>query len=247
MITFAMDHKFLTLLREVRGDRILLPIDETEAAKRDFARKVRMLKELRIMRYIDFHEAHAVPDNTVDFESYHAVGPVYLTNLGVREIEVALLIEPVGELKDKLEELSLDMCVADFGRALDTLVSDPAQSLANASSCFESIAKAILDYFNAPYPKDQSIQSLFASALKCLKLNPADATLPEIKRLCGGLLNVASAVGVLRTQNSAAHGKSERQQVASTGEARLAINALATVGIYLLEIAKEQQHSDDDI
>lgn len=244
-----MDAELLRLLREVKVSPVFQSKDESETEKRLFTRKIRMLKELKAFGYVYFHDAHAVPDHSVSFESYQAVGPVSLTQAGMRESELALLISPVNELKETLEDLSLDMCLADFSRALDSLPLDPAQSLANASSCFESIAKAILDQWDERYPSDQSMQNLFVAALKCLKLNPADTNVPEIKRLGGGLLNVASAVGVMRTQNSAAHGKGERQQVAGYAEARLALNALAAAGIYLLEISQEQmrrEEPDDD-
>ena len=152
-----------------------------------------------------------------------------------------LLIRDVEQLNETLDDLDLDKCLADFNRAMDSLANDAAQSLASVSSCFESIAKTILGDCSVAYPADENMQRLFAAALRCLALSPSEHTLPEIKRLCGGLLNVAAAVGVLRTQNSAAHGKGEGQQIASNAESRLAINALATLGIYLLEIAKERR------
>jgi hypothetical protein len=131
--------------------------------------------------------------------------------------------------------LSLPNVKADFERALSSIESDPAGAITSACSTLESAAKSILDGLGKPYPKDQSIQPLVIATLKELSLAPDQHSEAEIKRILGGLTNIAAGIGVLRTKYGDAHGKGTEFSELLPRHARLAVNSASTVGLFLLE------------
>lgn len=143
---------------------------------------------------------------------------------------------PVSELfESKILNLSLDRVRADFTRALSNVDADPAGAITSACSTLESIEKAILDNLGKPYPKDQSIQPLTRAVIEELKLAPDQYSESEIRRVLGSLTNIAAGIGVLRTKYGDAHGKGKEYIQLSPRHARLAVNALSTLGLFLLE------------
>ncbi|MDA2926867.1 abortive infection family protein [Acidobacteria bacterium AH-259-G07] len=65
-----------------------------------------------------------------------------------------------------------------------------------------------LDELKLPYPKDQSISPLVKEVQKHLNLSPAHKDIePYLKQILGGLQNVASGIGALRTHSGDAHGR----------------------------------------
>jgi hypothetical protein len=144
---------------------------------------------------------------------------------------------PVSDLyKEQILALSLEHCRQDYERALKNVDEDPSGAIASACSIVESTAKAILDKLGKSYPKDQSIQSLVTAVTKELNLAPDQHAEAEVKRVLGGLINVAAGIGVLRTKYSSAHGHGGSQLGLSSVHARLAVNSASTVGLFLLEI-----------
>lgn len=130
----------------------------------------------------------------------------------------------------------------DFERALSYVDTDAEQALGSASSTLESICKAVLDDFDAPHPKDESLQPLLKAVFDEMDLSPEGHADPDIKRVLGGLLNAAIGIGVLRTKYSSFHGKSNQQKRKRLSErhARLAVNSCTTVGLFLVETYRER-------
>ena len=149
-------------------------------------------------------------------------------------------IQSVISIRDYLGEKGLDACHEDFDRAYKSVVNDPAVAIASASSTLESICKAILDFFDQEYPKDESMSPLLKAVTKQLNLSPEQHADPEIKQVLGGLFSTGQGIGVLRTKFSMAHGVGAKQKRLSERHARLAVNACSTVGLFLLETYHER-------
>lgn len=146
------------------------------------------------------------------------------------------------DLADYLSQGGLEAAHEDFGRALNAIASDPAQAIASSSSTLESICKAILDHCGEEYPSDESLQPLVKAVCRVLDLSPEGRADADIKRILGGLQNAAFGIAVLRTKFSAAHGRGASQFRYKLGprHARLAVNAAATVGYFLIETYHEK-------
>ena len=154
------------------------------------------------------------------------------------ELEINLPTNAVIDADDLRKILSargLKVCEDDFNRALKDVNANPSQAIGNACTTLESICKAIIDAFDEDYPNDESLQSLLKKVLKLMKLSPESHADPEIKRILGGLVNVGAGLATIRTRYSTFHGKGKRQKRLEKRHAKLAINSLATVGLFLLE------------
>jgi hypothetical protein len=131
--------------------------------------------------------------------------------------------------------LSLPNVKADFERALSSIESDPEGAITSACSTLESVAKSILYGLGKQYTKYQSIQPLIFATLRELTLAPDQYSEAEIKRILGGLVNIAAGIGVLRTKYGDAHGRGTQFAQLLPRHARLAVNAASTIGLFLLE------------
>lgn len=136
------------------------------------------------------------------------------------------------------EILDYDNIKENFDKALQKCSNDTEGSLTSASSTLESLFKTILDELEIPYPKDKSISGLAKVVLKELNLSPDIHSDPEIKRILGGLTNIVSGIGVLRTGYGDAHGRGKRRVKLKLRHTKLVINSCATVGLFILETYK---------
>lgn len=146
------------------------------------------------------------------------------------------------ELVDYLANGGLEAAHDDFGRAMDSIDTDPAQAIASSCATLESICKAVLDACGESYPSDESLQPLVKAVCRVLDLSPEGKADPDIKRVLGGLQNSAFGIAVLRTKFSSAHGRGSTQFKYRLGprHARLAVNAASTVGYFLIETCHER-------
>jgi hypothetical protein len=161
-----------------------------------------------------------------------------------RDLELSVpppVDHPARALADYLQASGSATCREDFARALDAISTDPGSAVGLACTTMESICKAILDGLGVPFPSDESLQSLMKEVAKKLNLSPDAHADEDIKRVLGGLANVAAGLAVLRTKYSTFHGKGQRQYRLGTRHARLAINSLAAAGQFLLETYVEQR------
>ncbi|WLD91726.1 abortive infection family protein [Alkalihalobacillus sp. AL-G] len=149
-------------------------------------------------------------------------------------------IEVINQLDNLLQENFLKNIIDDFNRSVSNIEKDSDQAIASASSTLESICKSLLDFFSTDYPKDQSLSSLVSKTFSLLDLSSAAHSDAEIKRILGGLTNAGLGIGVLRTGYSSAHGKGSKQYRLGKRHARLVVNSMATIGIFLLETYYEK-------
>lgn len=129
----------------------------------------------------------------------------------------------------------MQVCREDFEKALRDVDVDAPNAIGMASTTLESICKAILDEFEVPYPNDESLQPLLKSVFQSMNLSPDGHADPDLKRVLGGLSNAGSGLAVLRTKYSTFHGKGVHQLRLEKRHARLAVNALTAVGMFLVE------------
>jgi hypothetical protein len=139
------------------------------------------------------------------------------------------------QLISQLGQMSMQVCRDDFEKALKDVETDPANAIGMASTTLESISKAILDALDVPYPNDESLQSLLKLVFQIMNLSPDGHADPDLKRVLGGLTNAGFGLAVLRTKYSTFHGKGVNQLRLEKRHARLAVNALTTVGMFLVE------------
>jgi hypothetical protein len=145
------------------------------------------------------------------------------------------VIDSTYVLENYFSDHGLEQCMRDFNRCLENISNDYDSAIGNASSTLESIFKAILDDMGEKYPKDESLSPLATDVFNKLNLSPSEHTNPEIKRILGGLLNAGLGIGTLRTKFSSFHGKGSNQKRLETRHARLVINSLTTIGLFVLE------------
>jgi hypothetical protein len=163
-----------------------------------------------------------------------------LTHEGYKVARALAPAPAAGPLADLLTGEGLHQCQRDFERALGSVATDPEQAIGSASSMLESICKAILERHGAELPANQSIQPLVKATLDRLDLAPGSEGESDIRSALKGLGAIAQSVGSLRTNSGAAHGRGPAHQPLQPRHARLAVNAAATVGLFLLETALEQ-------
>lgn len=137
-------------------------------------------------------------------------------------------------------------CRQDFNRALQDAETNPASAIGMACTTLESIYKAILDEMEKPYPKDESLQSLQKAVFQEMNLSPDAHADEDIKRTLGGLINVGAGIAALRTKYSTFHGKGAKQRRLVRRHARLAVNAMSTVGLFILETYQERLPDGSD-
>ena len=233
----SMDEAMMSVLLEVAAQETISRSRQDDESQRAFTEKVRVLKHLRSRGFVDFPDKAILQDHTSSGERYAAVGRVTLTYPGKLEIQKHGVLSFVPEMNQILDETRFAASKADFERAIAALMRDPAQAVASASSCMESIAKAVLDSKAIEYPRDESLGPLVNLAFDALQISPRSQEQLEFKKIYGGLLNSALAIGTVRTKYSSAHGKGNGQTTITFTEARLVVHALTTIGLYLLEIA----------
>lgn len=149
--------------------------------------------------------------------------------------ETSEIVPGTSQLITQLDKASMQICRDDFEKALRDVETDAPNAIGMASTTLESICKAILDAFKVPYPSDESLQPLLKSVFQTMNLSPDGHADPDLKRVLGGLSNAGAGLAVLRTKYSNFHGKGVHQLRLEKRHARLAVNALTTVGMFLVE------------
>ena len=132
----------------------------------------------------------------------------------------------------------------EWDRARQSVESDPADALTAANAMIEATYKYVLHGLALPLPEKQDVQHLASAVHKALDLAPDEEVDPDMRRCLGGLLNVALAIGALRTKVGDAHGRGPSTQNPDPRHARLAINAAGALCVFLLETYDAQSAAD---
>ena len=189
---------------------------------------------------VDHEMVDIVPSKWTYVERLLAKEPEGLVLRIARELELDLPNSSslaTVELKDFLQQGGYEAAGHDFERALNYVETDAEQAIGSASSTLESICKGILEKFGEACPKDESLSPLINAVFGRMDLSPEGHADPDIKRVLGGLVNAAVGLGVIRTKYSGFHGKSgeQKRKRLSVRHARLAVNSVSAVGLFLVE------------
>jgi hypothetical protein len=148
------------------------------------------------------------------------------------------------QLEEHIDRLDLRSVEQDIERAVGQAEADPEGSLTSACSTLESVCKCILDRLGVDYPAKKDVGNLVKAVQNELNLSPdRDDIPPDIKRILGGLGNIASGIGSLRTHAGDAHGRGETTYSVDSRVARLSIHAASTVAVFFIE-TWQKHHSE---
>lgn len=153
----------------------------------------------------------------------------------------------VSAFAEKTAILDFDTVQRDIARALASATDDPEDAATAASSLIESVCRSILVELGLPMPAKKDIDGLIRAVQEPLGLSPGRTDLPseiegDIRQVLGGLTSVAKGVGSLRTHAGDAHGRERGYRRIDARIARLALNAAATIALFLIETWERQQH-----
>ena len=149
--------------------------------------------------------------------------------------------EVTQSLITTVDSLSFESVKLDFEHAIEEASSNPEGALTSACSSVESTCKCILDKLGQPYPAKQDISSLVRAVQSHLNLSPDRHDAEEdIRRILGGLGNVAGGIGALRTHAGDAHGRGSKSYRIDTRIARLAIHSASTISLFFIETWQKQ-------
>lgn len=143
-----------------------------------------------------------------------------------------------------------------FEKAFREIESDPATACGLAVAALESIIKEILndERITIQYRDKGDIHKLMDDILKAYSLLPNSHILGEIRTLVSGLQKCATALGDIRGDKSSLHGhKTGDILISDSASAYFIVNAVTSIGLYLIQIYKNQypptylSSSDDDL
>jgi len=153
----------------------------------------------------------------------------------------------VAAFAEKTALLDFDTVQRDIARALASAADDPEDAATAACSLIESVCRSILVELNLALPVKKDIDGLVRAVQEPLGLSPGRMDLPaeienDIRQVLGGLTSVAKGIGALRTHAGDAHGRERGYRRIDTRIARLAINAAASLAMFLIETWERQQN-----
>ncbi|MCZ8271517.1 MAG: abortive infection family protein [Beijerinckiaceae bacterium] len=153
----------------------------------------------------------------------------------------------VAPFVEKTALLDFDTVQRDVARALASAANDPEDAATAACSLIESVCRSILVELNLPLPSKKDIDGLIRAVQQPLGLSPGRMDLPaeienDIRQVLSGLTSVAKGIGALRTHAGDAHGRERGFRRIDARIARLAINAAASIAMFLIETWERQQH-----
>jgi hypothetical protein len=119
---------------------------------------------------------------------------------------------------------------------------DPDGAITLARTTVESVLKHISDELEISYTSTDSLTSIYKSVTKRLKLSPDDHDEQIFKNILGGCSSIVNGLGEMRNIYGDAHGKGRAQRKPSSRHARLAVNASATLCLFLVETHNYRKH-----
>lgn len=129
----------------------------------------------------------------------------------------------------------------DFRRATESIESDPPDSITASCSMVEGVCKYILQELGATLPPEQTIRPLVHKVLEVLDLTPETQEDEDLRRVCGGLLNIAQRIGSLRTKYGDAHNSGPNGSIVIATYARLALGSALVLASFLIEVLDKQE------
>ncbi|WP_342107968.1 abortive infection family protein [Methylobacterium sp. SI9] len=155
----------------------------------------------------------------------------------------------ISELSVKSEHLGFDTVQRDIARAMLSLAEDPEDAVTAGCSMIESVCRSILTELGIPLPDKRDIDGLARAVQAPLGLSPGQKNIPaeverDVRQILGGITSVAKGVGALRTHAGDAHGREAGYPSLDVPTARFAINAAASLALFLIETWELRQKRD---
>lgn len=138
---------------------------------------------------------------------------------------------------------SYEFASRTFEKAFREIESDPDTACGLAVAALESIIKEILldDRIAIQSRNKGDIHKLMDDILKAYSLLPNNNILTEIRTLVTGLQKCATAMGDIRGDKSSLHGhKTGDIVISDAASAYFVVNAVTTIGLYLIQVYKKQ-------
>lgn len=138
------------------------------------------------------------------------------------------------EIKDKL---SSEYINSQIQFMTDNMEEHPYIAIGKAKELLETILKTILIEQNINVVKDAKLTSIDKEVRKLLNLSAEDntSTIPGVKQILGGLSSITTGLGELRNAFGDGHGKPASFISLPPRYAKLAVGAVNTYALFLLE------------
>lgn len=111
---------------------------------------------------------------------------------------------------------------------------DPSGAITMARTTTETVLKHLADKFGETYD-NETLPVLYKKIASKLNLSPNQHNEELFKKILGGCSSIADGLGNIRNVYGDAHGQGEKQIKPAIRHARLAVNAAATLCIFLIE------------
>lgn len=186
------------------------------------------------------------PRSSADWAGEKAKIERVLARFGLRyersgRIFGATVAAPSKNLAAKLRDLSFEAAEEEFDRAYRSVDADPPAAITAACAIVETLCKQYLVEHAIELPAKQTIQPLWKTVSKELKLSPDVVEDDDLKRILGGLSSIVDGVGSLRTHVGSAHGHVKRSYKVEPRHARVAVHAAHTLCMFMLEVMSAKQ------
>lgn len=131
----------------------------------------------------------------------------------------------------------------EWKKAIERRSTDPDGAMTLAKTMLESVCKHILDELQIAYKdeKELTLQKLYKTVSKELKLSPSQHTENEFKKILGGCSSIIDGLASIRGLVSDAHGTGKIKYKIAQRHSVLAINSAFTLIIFLADTYKARQ------
>jgi len=164
-------------------------------------------------------------------------------------IEIPGLIYSIPEIKGILVS-DYEVAHVTFENALKKVIDEPNTSICCANSALESIIKHICeDESIASCNQKNTLYDLTQHLLKEFKYFPDPSLNKNIKNIGSSLLNIAQNIEAIRSNHTdVSHGKnSEAYIIDDQLYAKFIINAVSTVGLFLLNYYEKKYKTEHEL
>lgn len=164
-------------------------------------------------------------------------------------IEIPSLIFAIPEIKGILSS-DYEAAHITFENALKKVASEPNVSICCANSALESIIKHICEHSSIKEcDQKETLYKLTQHILKEFKFFPQANLDKNIKNIGSSLLNIAQNIETIRSEYSdTSHGKTSEDYIIDDElYAKFLLNAVTTVGLFLLNFFEKKYKHDTAI
>lgn len=181
-------------------------------------------------------------DNIDLIKTLHGLSNELLLKIAIElGIETPNFIPSIPTFKNELKN-NFETAYETFAKAQKQVETNPDVAIGLANSTLESIIKEILkdEKINQNLSGKETLGKLIKIILK--EFRYLDEDLPiEVKSMASQLIGLANSVEKIRSEKTNFHGKTESDYVVSNPMyAYLIINAVATLGIFLINYYKNE-------